>query len=84
VPITAPASGATVSGTAAAITVTKAAGVASVNVYIDGVFFASTSPATFSWNSTTVPDGSHSISATAFATNSTVLGAISITVTVAN
>ena len=84
VQITAPANGANVKGTAVPITVQKSAGVTWVNVYIDGTYFASTPPLTFSWNSTTVPDGAHTISATAFAANSTVLGSTSITVNVVN
>jgi len=73
-----------VSGTAVAITVTKGTGVAWVNVYVDGNYFASTPPSTFSWNSTTVPNGSHTISATGFASNATVKGTVSIAVTVSN
>lgn len=84
VQITAPANGATVSGTAVAITVTKTSSVTWIDVYIDGTYFASTPPGTFSWNSTTVPDGTHTISATGFAANSTVVGTASISVTVAN
>jgi hypothetical protein len=82
--ITAPADGGTVTGTAVAITVQKAASVTWINVYVDGSYFASTPPSTFSWNSTGVPNGSHSISATAYGANSTVLGSAAINVTVAN
>jgi phage terminase large subunit-like protein len=84
VQITTPANGASVKGTAVTITVTKAASATWLDVYIDGAYFASTPPMTFSWNSTTVPDGAHTISATAFAANSTVLGSTSITVNVTN
>jgi hypothetical protein len=82
--ITTPADGGTVTGTAVAITVQKAANVTWINIYIDGSYFASTPPSTFSWNSTSVPNGSHSITATAYAANSTVLGSAATNVTVAN
>jgi hypothetical protein len=82
--IAAPANGASVTGTAVAITVQKASNVTWVDVYIDGNYFAATPPSTFSWNSTTVPNGSHSISATAFSSTGSVLGTASIGVTVAN
>jgi flagellar hook assembly protein FlgD len=84
VQITAPANGANVAGTAVPITVQKAAGVTWANVYIDGVYFASTPPLTFTWDSTSVADGSHTISATAFSATGTVLGTASITVNVTN
>jgi hypothetical protein len=84
VQITAPANGANVVGTAVPITVQKAAGVGWVNVYIDGSYFGSTPPLTFSWNSPTVPDGSHTISANAYSATATLLGTTSITVNVAN
>lgn len=84
VQIAAPSSGASVSGPAVAITVQVAVGVTWANVYIDGTYFASTPPSTFSWNSTSVPDGTHTISAAAYSANGTLLGTASITVTVAN
>ena len=83
VKITAPANEVTVSGTVG-ISITNAPGVTWSNVYIDGNYLGSTPPSTFSWNSTSVPDGSHTISATAFSSSSTVLGAANITVTVHN
>ena len=45
---------------------------------------ASTPPFTVTWDSTKVPNGTHTISATAYAANRTVLGKPSITVTVMN
>ena len=62
--ITAPANGATVSGT---VSVTASAsddvGVTSVEFYIDGSLVATdtTSPYSYSWNTTAVANGSHSI-----------------------
>ena len=69
--LTAPASGATVSGTAVMLTATAAAStmngltVTRVDFMIDGpiVGTAMTSPYTVSWNSTTVTKGSHSLTA---------------------
>jgi hypothetical protein len=83
VQITAPSNGATVSGTVS-ITVQKASNVSWVNVYIDGNYFASTPPLTFSWTSSSVPNGSHTISAIAFNSGGTSLGSASVTVNVAN
>ena len=83
VQITAPANGAKVSGTLS-ISVLKAAGVSWANIYIDGSYFASTPPTTFSWNSRTIPNGVHTILAKAFNAAGTLLGTGSISVTVAN
>ncbi len=82
--LTEPPDGSIVSGTAVAISVDKVVGVSWVNVYIDGEYFASTPPLTFLWDSTTVPNGVHTISATAYAPAGTLLGGTSLTVTVAN
>jgi hypothetical protein len=87
VKITAPANGATVAGTvniAVSFTSTRTAKVSWVNVYVDGNYFASTPPTSFSWNSTTVASGSHTISATAFNSSGVSLGSASISVTVQN
>jgi Bacterial Ig domain/CHRD domain len=72
VAITAPAAGATVSGTVA-ITATATASatysltIASVQFFVDGtsVGMATTSPYTVNWDSTKVTSGSHSLTATA-------------------
>lgn len=84
VQITAPAQGATVAGTAVTITVARNTGVAWVNLYLDGDYFASTPPFSLSWDSTTVTDGTHTISATGYTSDSAVAGTASVTVTVAN
>jgi choice-of-anchor B domain-containing protein len=66
--VTTPADGATVSGT---VTVAATAGddngVTQVEFFVDGnsIGVDTTSPYSVSWDSTTVPDGSHSVSATA-------------------
>jgi hypothetical protein len=83
VKIVAPVTGASVSGTVSIVTQITA-GVSWINVYIDGNYFTSSPPFTFSWNSTSVPNGSHTISARAFSSTGTQVGIDSVTVTVAN
>lgn len=86
VSITSPASGATVSGTT---TVSASAsdnvGVAGVQFLVDGSALGAedtTSPYSASWNTTTVANGSHSLTARArdAAGNSTTSAAVSVTV----
>jgi hypothetical protein len=84
VTITAPANGATVSGTATNITVTFTGSVSWVNFYVDGVYLVSSPPYTQAWNTTTVTNGSHTISVKAFAVGGVLLAAASESVTVAN
>jgi hypothetical protein len=82
--VTAPANGASVTGT---VTVTATAtdnvGVTSVQIYIDGVLKVSgtTSPFSYSWNTATVTNGSHTICAKAYDAAGNV-GTSTITVTV--
>ncbi len=83
VKITAPAAGATVSGTVSIATQVSAS-VSWINIYIDGNYLASSPPFTFSWNSTTVANGSHTISTRAFGSTGAQIGSDSVTVTVAN
>jgi len=85
VSITAPAAGATITGTA---TVTASAsdnvGVTSVEFYVDGALknTDSASPWSWSWDSTTASNGSHSLTARAYdaAGNNTTSTAVSVTV----
>ncbi len=81
--ITAPGNGTTVSGTLNIVLV-KGTGASWANVYIDGDYFASTPPSTFSWNSLTVTNGAHTISARAYSAAGTVLATASVSVNVAN
>jgi hypothetical protein len=81
--ITLPANGATVAGSVT-ISLTAGSGVSWSNLYIDGNYFASTPPVSFTWNSTTVANGAHTISTTAYSSSGATLGKSSITVTVAN
>ncbi|HVN28838.1 MAG TPA: Ig-like domain-containing protein, partial [Candidatus Binataceae bacterium] len=83
VTITAPANSATVSGTVS-ITTQTASGIGWINVYVDGSYFASSPPFSFSWDSTNVANGSHTISSNAYATNSTLAGSASVTINVQN
>jgi hypothetical protein len=81
--ITAPSNGATVSGVVS-IVVVKATGVSWANVYIDGEYFASTPPGTFSWSSTAVANGAHTISSTGYSASGSLLASVSVSVTVKN
>jgi Bacterial Ig domain len=82
VTITAPSNATTVSGTVSITTVVTSS-MQWISIYIDGNYFTSSPPFSFSWDSTTVPNGSHTISAKAF--NGTgQIGSDSKTVTVAN
>jgi len=54
-----------------------------VNFYIDGTYLVSGPPYSISWNSKTVANGAHKISATAN-TNSGVIGNAAVNVTVSN
>jgi len=83
VKITAPANGASGSGTVSIVTQVSSA-VSWINIYIDGNYFASSPPFTFSWNSTAVPNGSHTVSTRAFNSSGTQVGSDSVTVTVSN
>ncbi len=85
VSITAPLNGATVSGTVAInATASDNVGVTKVEFNVDGVLKSTdtTSPYSFSWDSTSVSNGTHSLTAKAYdaATNSTVSSPVSVTV----
>ena len=85
--ITSPANNATVSGT---INVTASAsdnvGVVKVEFYIDSVLKSTTttSPYTFSWNTNTVANGSHTIFSKAYDAANNVGTSATVTVTVSN
>jgi len=69
VAITSPTGGATVKGTASvSVSASDNAGVTKVELMVDGKLFAAdtTAPFSFSWDSATVADGSHTLSATAY------------------
>lgn len=85
--VTSPAAGSTVSGT---ITVTASAsddvGVAKVELYVDGALLGTdtSSPYEFSWNTTTVADGSHTLQSKAYDAAGNVGSSSSVSVTVSN
>ncbi|HUX86496.1 MAG TPA: Ig-like domain-containing protein [Chloroflexota bacterium] len=78
-----PANGATVAGTVTVV-LNPAAGTSWSNWYLDGVYEGSTPPASFSWNTTSAPNGTHNLTATAFNSSGGMLGSAASTVTVAN
>jgi phospholipase C len=55
-----------------------------VNVYIDNNYLASSPPLTFSWNTMTAINGTHTISVNGYSSSGTVLGSASISVIAAN
>jgi hypothetical protein len=81
--ITQPSDGQTVSGTVT-VTASQGQGVEWVNLYIDGNYQASSPPYQFSWDSTQVSDGSHTISINAYGYNNSLIGSASVTVNVNN
>ncbi len=86
--ITAPANGATVSGTVSVTaTASDNVGVTKMEVYIDGALKTSNTNATsisYSWNTTTVANGSHSIVSKAYDAAGNVGTSATVTVTVSN
>ncbi len=85
--VTAPASGATVSG---AVTVTATAtdnvGVTKIELYVDGALLGSgtTSPTSASWNTTSAANGTHSITSKAYDAAGNVGTSAAVSVTVSN
>jgi hypothetical protein len=89
VTMTAPANGATVSGTSVPISasVTASAPISSVQFLLDGSPLGApvtTTPYTMSWDSTATPNGNHSLSARATDTSGATGAATPVTVAVAN
>jgi hypothetical protein len=88
VSMTAPASGATVSGTVSVTAnASSSIGVASVQFQLDSANVGSlvtTAPYSFSWNTTTAANGSHTLRAIAKDTAGTSTTSVSVTVTVSN
>src|SRR3954452_9424181 len=83
--ITAPAAGATVSGTTTVIaSASDNVGVTKVEFYLDGALQSTdmTSPYSWSWNTTIATNGSHSLTSTAYdvALNTKLSTAVSVTV----
>ena len=88
VSITSPASGATISGTVAvATTAADNVGVVGVQFKLDGATLGAentTSPYSTSWNTTIVPNGSHTLTAVARDAAGNVTTSAGVTVTVTN
>jgi hypothetical protein len=86
--VTAPANGATVSGTTnVTATASDNVGVTKMEIYIDGALRTSNTNATsltYSWNTTTFANGSHSIVSKAYDAAGNVGTSSTITVTVSN
>src|SRR5262249_37931507 len=55
-----------------------------LNLYIHGRYLASSPPFSFTWNSTTVANGTHSISAKGYRSPGALLGSTAVTVQVNN
>src|SRR5260221_10125619 len=55
-----------------------------INVYIDGQYYRSGPPTSFTWSSTSVANGTHTISARAYAAGSILLQSTGISVNVMN
>lgn len=83
VTLTSPSNGSTVSGSVN-IAAQEGAGVGWVNFYIDGNYLSSGPPLSLSWNSGSVGNGNHSISAKALDSSKNELGLSSVTVNVQN
>ncbi len=83
VTITGPSNGATVSSRVS-ISTSISSSVSWINLYIDSHYYASGPPSSFSWNSTNVANGSHSISAKAYASNGSILGSSAVSIKVSN
>ena len=86
--ITTPANGATVSGTVGiGASASDNVGVTKLEIYIDGALKASNTSATslsYSWNTTTVANGSHTITSKAYDAAGNVGSSSTVTVTVSN
>jgi leucyl aminopeptidase len=85
--ITSPAAGATVSGTTTvAANAADNVGVTRVELYVDGTLAGTdtSSPYSFAWNTTTVANGSHSLSTRAFDAAGNFGDSASVPVTVSN
>jgi subtilisin family serine protease len=85
--ITAPANGATVSGTVTvSATASDAVGVTRVELYVDGALHSSdtTSPYAFAWNTTAVGNGGHSLQTRAYDAAGNAGSSATVTVTVSN
>jgi hypothetical protein len=84
VSLLAPANNSNVSGTIYITAQINSSSVGWINFYCDGSWIASSPPTSILWASTSVPDGSHTLSVTAYGVGKVNLGSAATTVTVAN
>ena len=86
--LTSPANGATVSGTVTVTaTASSSAGIAKIELYIDGILATSVSNTTnlsYSWNTAAVANGSHSLQTKAYDPSNNVGASAVVSVTVSN
>jgi hypothetical protein len=81
--ISTPSPGSTVSGSVP-VNVQVGSNVEWVDVYVDGNYWTSSPPYDFSWDSTSVPDGNHTIAVSAFDSSDAPVGEASTNVSVSN
>jgi hypothetical protein len=80
----APANNSTISGTIAVSAQSNSSAVSWLDFYCDGSWIASSPPYSIPWDSTTVPDGPHTLSVTAYAVGKVNLGYASTNINVLN
>jgi hypothetical protein len=83
VTVTAPSNAAKVAGTVSFGAI-KSANCAWMNFYVDGNYLASSPPSAILWDSTSVPNGAHTLSVKGFDASGNTLGDPAISVMVAN
>jgi hypothetical protein len=83
VSITAPKSGATVSGSVS-IVAQNVAPVSWVNFYVDGTYMASSPPFSMSWNSTAVANGQHTLAVNGYNSSNALIATTAENVNVQN
>ena len=83
VALTSPSNGSTVSGNVN-VAATEGSGVGWINFYVDGNYVQSSPPFNFNWNSGSVNNGNHTLSAQAFNSSKNQLGSSSVVVNVQN
>ena len=84
VSLTAPANGATVSGTVTISAQINSSSVQWINVYIDGNYYKSSPPLDFSWDSSAAGSGTHSITVRAYDYSNQNIGTDTVNVNVSS
>jgi hypothetical protein len=83
VSFTSPSSGSTVSGSVN-VAYSMGSGTAWVNLYVDGSYLSSSPPSSVNWSSTSVSNGSHTLSAKAFNASGSNVGTATLALNVSN